>query len=118
MLKAEPRLAPVRYQLALAQLQAGNIQQAKSELRETVNGAPNYTQAALVLAELNIRTGATQTAIQDLERLLAGQPSVPGAYALLSPAYLAQGDPGRAVVAAQKFVGLAPKDPRGLRGND
>ena len=39
-LKAKPRLAPVRYQLALAHLQAGSPQQAKTELKETVTIAP------------------------------------------------------------------------------
>ena len=41
MLKAEPRLAPARHQLALAQLQAGNVQQARAELKEAISLASN-----------------------------------------------------------------------------
>ena len=40
VLKQEPKSAPARYQLAQAQLQSGNIQQAKTELREAITIAP------------------------------------------------------------------------------
>ena len=66
--KAEPRLAPARYQLALAHLQAGSVQQAKAELKEATTIAPNFVEAVLLLAELNIQTGAVHPAIEDLER--------------------------------------------------
>ena len=58
MLKAEPPLAPVRYQRALAQLQAGSPQQAKTELKEAVTIAPSFADAVPLLADLNIRAGA------------------------------------------------------------
>jgi len=55
VLKAEPRLAPVRHQLALAHPQAGSPQQAKTELKEAVTIAPRFADAVLLLAEINIQ---------------------------------------------------------------
>ena len=96
VLKAEPRLAP-RHQLALAQLQAGSPQQAKTELKEAVTIAPNFADAVLLLlAEITIRAGAAQSAIEDLERLLARQPKASAALVLPGSAYLAKREPGRA----------------------
>ena len=79
-LKAKPRLAPVRYQLALAHPQAGTLQQVKTEPKEAVTIAPNFADAVLLFADLNIRSGAVQPAIEDLERLLARQPKAAAAH--------------------------------------
>ena len=103
VLKLEPRHAPAHYQLGLAQLQAGNIQQAKAELKEATSIAPNFTEAVLLLAELNIQTGAVQPAIEDLERFVARQPKVFQAHVLLGSAYLAKREPVRATEAFRKL---------------
>jgi len=50
VLKLEPRLAVARFDLARAQLELGNIQQAKSELAEAVATAPNFVDAIVLLA--------------------------------------------------------------------
>jgi tetratricopeptide (TPR) repeat protein len=113
LVRAEPRLAPMRYQLALAYVQAGQLQQAKTELREVMTTAPDLTDATLRLAELNIRTGAAQLAIDDVEKLVARRPDVVEAHALLGAAYLARGKPARAAEAYRRFRMLAPRDPRG-----
>ena len=63
VLKLEPGLVPARYQLALAQLQAGSLQQAKAELKEAIRIAPAFVEPALLLAQLNIQTGAPQPAV-------------------------------------------------------
>jgi lipopolysaccharide biosynthesis regulator YciM len=47
VLKPEPRLLPVRYQLALAQLQAGNLQQAKTELKDAISVSTPAERAGL-----------------------------------------------------------------------
>ena len=57
----------MRHQLALAHLQAGSPQQAKTERKEAVTIAPNFADAALLLADLHIRAGAAQPAIKDLD---------------------------------------------------
>src|SRR5207249_9312593 len=113
VVKIEPRLAQARYQLALAHLQAGNLQQARVELKESTTYDPNFTDAALLQAELQIQGGAHEPAVEALEKLVAKQPGDVRAYVLLGSAYLAKRDPVRAAAAYRKVMTLAPKDPRG-----
>ncbi|MBI3108271.1 MAG: hypothetical protein HYY95_22295 [Candidatus Rokubacteria bacterium] len=49
----------------LAHLQAGSPQQAKGELKEAVTIAPRFADAVLLLADLNIKSGAAQPAVED-----------------------------------------------------
>src|SRR5262245_44836456 len=51
VLKLEPRSAPTRYQLAVAELQEGNPEQAKTDLKEAISIAPNLAEAVFLLAE-------------------------------------------------------------------
>jgi tetratricopeptide (TPR) repeat protein len=97
----------------MAQLQAGNVQQAKAEMREATTIAPNFTEAVLGLAELNLQTDVLQPAIDDLEQLVRRQPRILQAYALLGSAYLAKQESVRATEAFRKLATLAPGDPRG-----
>ena len=63
VLKLEPRLAAAHYHLASAHLRDGNTQQARAELYEATNTDPNLTEAGLLGAELDIRTGAVAPAM-------------------------------------------------------
>jgi tetratricopeptide (TPR) repeat protein len=109
VLKAEPRFAPARYNLALAQLEAGNTHQAKSELSDI---AADFPDAALLLADLHLQSGATEPAIEILEKLLSKQPKFQG-YVLLGTAYMRKREPAKALDAFGHIVTRAPKDPRG-----
>src|SRR5439155_26547877 len=82
-------------------------------LKDATSVAPNLTEAVLLLAELNIQTGAFRPAIEDLERFVARQPTVFEAHMLLGRAYLGNGEPVKATEAFRRLVTLAPKDPRG-----
>jgi len=75
--------------------------------------APNYTDAVLALARTNFQSGATQPAIEDLERLLAKQPALVSGYVLLGAGYLSQRKPAQAAELARKLIALAPQDARG-----
>ncbi|MGH9459772.1 MAG: tetratricopeptide repeat protein, partial [Vicinamibacteria bacterium] len=66
ILELQPRHARVRLMLAQAQIQAGNMEQAKSELREAVTIAPNFAEAVFLLSRVNIETAAPDPAIEDL----------------------------------------------------
>lgn len=55
VLKLDARNALAHYLIGMAQLQAGNVQQAKAAMREATTIAPNFTEAVLGLAELNLR---------------------------------------------------------------
>ena len=114
VLKLEPRNALAHYQLGLAQLQTtSNLQQAKAELKEATSIAPDFTEAVLLLAELNIQAGAVQPAIEDLERLIARPPTIVRAYALLGTAFLVKREPAKATATYRMLKTRVPKDPRG-----
>jgi tetratricopeptide (TPR) repeat protein len=67
----------------------------------------------MLLAQVNLQSGAVAPAIDDLQKLIVSQPAATGAYALLSGAYLAQRDPTRSIEVARKLATVAPKDARG-----
>lgn len=113
LLNSQPEMVAARYQLALAHIQAGNVEQAKSELRQAVNTAPNYVDALVLLSQLNVRTNAEDTAIADLEGFVSRQPNVPQVYSLLGAAYMRRGEHAKSVESFTKFKELAPQDARG-----
>ena len=109
LLKAEPNFAPARYQLAMAYASAGNLQQAKAELKDVAAGFPD---AALLLADLHLQTNAPEAAIEVLKPLIAKHPGFQ-AYLLLGTAYLRKKDPVNAAAAFETIAQKAPTDPRG-----
>jgi len=113
VVKLEPRLSTAHYQLALAQLQAGNGQQAKAELTEALSASPQFLDARLLLARLNMESGSVQPAVEDLENLIRAMPRLREAYRLLGTAYLLRREPAKATATFRKFAELAPRDPQG-----
>ena len=83
-------------------------------MEEAVTLAPGFAEAVLLLAELNIKSGALQPATEDLERFLARQPNAHAALVLLGQAYLARREPVRATEVYGRLAALAPKDPRAV----
>lgn len=86
VVKARPEDAQARYLLGLACIQAGDIGQAKANLKEATTLDPNATGAILHLAELNILTGASRSATDELLRLLQKTPKNFEALVLLADA--------------------------------
>src|SRR5207248_2520081 len=109
VLKTEPAFAPARYYLALAYIAADNVQQAKAELKDI---APGFPDAALLLADLHLRSNAPDLAIEILRPLISKHPGFQ-AHLLLGAAYLRKQDAGNAAVAFETIVRQAPKDARG-----
>src|SRR5262249_10925313 len=75
--------------------------------------SPNYVEAQLRLAQLNLETGAIDPAIEDLTRLVAAQPRFTDGYILLGTAYLKKKEPAKALDVSRKLVAPAPKGSRG-----
>ena len=80
---------------------------------QAVTAAPNLAEARLLLAELNLRSGAPDDVVEDLKKLTAAQPKRVEAYVLLGAAYLAKKDPAKATEAYAKVLEIAPTDARG-----
>jgi tetratricopeptide (TPR) repeat protein len=113
VIKQDSKFAPAHFQLALAHLQAGNEQLARAALKQAITLSPDFAQAAVRLAELNIQANAPDAAIEDLDKLLQSRPGVPRAYELLGAAYLKKGDAVHAAEAYQNLQQLLPAgDPR------
>src|SRR5262249_30813524 len=96
-----------------AHVQAGNLQQAKVEVKEATTHDPNLIDAELLQAELQIQGGAHQAAVEALEKLVAKQPGDVRAYILLGSAYFAKRELVKATEAYRKVMTLTPSDPQG-----
>jgi tetratricopeptide (TPR) repeat protein len=108
-----PNTALVKYQLARAYLENNNnTNQAKAALEQAISANPNYTDAILLLAEINVRTGHSEMVIEPLTDLLRRNPYLRRAALLLTAAYgsLDRFDDAAVIVGEQ--ARLAPDDPQ------
>src|SRR6266581_3693960 len=112
VLKADSRHAQARYWLAIAYHQTGNIQQAKTELAQALELAPGMTDAAFLLAQMNLESANPAAAIESMEKIIAAQPRALQAYLLLGTAQLSRQQPAAALQTFKKMQAIAPKDPR------
>jgi Tfp pilus assembly protein PilF len=121
---AAPSLAPIHYDLAVAQIRQANatvakgvrdsaFARAKSELDDAAKLAKDYPEAVFQLAELNIQLGAPRAAITDLERFVAANPGSIRGQELLGTALAASGRNAEATEAFQRVTRIAPRDPEG-----
>ena len=102
----------IKYQLARAYLKNNNTNQAKMALDQAVSINPNYSDAILLLADVNVRTGHGESVIEPLTRLLQRNPELRNAALLLAAAYgsLDRFDDAAVVIGEQ--AKLAPLDPQ------
>jgi len=111
-LKADAKMAPARYWLAIAYHQSGNIQQAKAELTQALEMAPRMTDAALLLAQMNLEAGNAAAAADSMEKVIKAQPKVVQAYVLLGTAQLSRRQPAAALQTFRTMQAIVPKDAR------
>ena len=114
----------VRYQLALAYLLHSNskdlsdanrrdaVEAAERRLNEAVGLQPLFDRAAMLLAELKIRTGNPAAAVELLEPLTKLRPQVAQAQYLLATAYLIQQKSDQALAVYRQLTESFPNDPR------
>jgi tetratricopeptide (TPR) repeat protein len=100
------------YQLAVAQFVSGLPAKAVSSLNQAVSLDPDYAEAVLMLAELNIRRGDSDVAISSLSRLLAKRPDLAQAYYVLADAHRVKGTAEQAIPQYRRIEQLSPKDSR------
>src|SRR3989475_745323 len=112
VLKADSKQAQARYWLAIAYHQTGNIQQAKTELTQALELAPRMTDAAFLLAQMNLESANPAAAIESMEKIIAAQPKSLQAYLLLGTAQLSRQQPAAALQTFKKMQAIASKDPR------
>src|SRR5437773_8869430 len=85
--QAYPGSPLVKYQLARAYLSNNQMNQAKVVLDEAVSANPNYPEAILLLADINLRSGHADMVIKPMTDLLRNTPELRNAAMLLAAAY-------------------------------
>jgi tetratricopeptide (TPR) repeat protein len=110
--KSFPGSPLIKYQVALAYLQDRNPTQAAGELEQVGGPNSNFPDAVLLLAELNLRSGKAQAAIDPLVALLKKRPDLARAQVLLADAYQALGRPDDAAGIIRQQIKNAPQNPQ------
>jgi tetratricopeptide (TPR) repeat protein len=107
-----PQAGVLRYELALALINAAAPEKAIPELRTALQLNPDYTDAALLLADLSIRTGDAPAAIVILNDLLRNHPDRGRIYVLRGAAHQALGQLDLALNDYAELARLDPKSPQ------
>jgi len=102
----------VKYKLARAYLVNNNTNQAKVALNQAVSINPNYDDAVLLLAQVNLSTGHAEPVIEPLIGLLKKHPDLRNAALLLAGAYGSLDRFDDAAVVLQEQARLTPQDPQ------
>jgi tetratricopeptide (TPR) repeat protein len=107
-----PDSALIKYQLARAYVQSKNMNQATVVLDQAVSISPNYDDALLLLAQINLSTGHGDKVIEPMTRLLKRRPDLRNAALLLAGAYGSLDRFDDAAVVLEELAKLAPQDPQ------
>jgi tetratricopeptide (TPR) repeat protein len=107
------RSPQVKYQLALAYLKIAQPFRAEGYLQQALRFSPNYPEAILQMAELNLQKGNPADTIAALTRLIEQHPQVTPAYVLLAKAYRAQGNQPKALALLKLLSTSSPHSPEG-----
>jgi tetratricopeptide (TPR) repeat protein len=101
----------IKYELAQAYLKNKNTNQAKLTLDEVVSLNPNYDDAVLLLAGININTGHADMVIEPMTRLMKKRPDLRSAAFLLATAFGSLDRFDEATAVLQEQAKLTPNDP-------
>jgi tetratricopeptide (TPR) repeat protein len=112
MTTAYERSPQVHYQLALAHLLNNDDVKALTSVNRAVTLDPNFAEAILVQARLNLRKGDPAAAVPALTRLVNQQPQIAQAHLQLANAYLAEKSPADALGVYGQMMKLFPKNPQ------
>ena len=102
----------VKYELARAYFTNNNMNQAKVVLDQAIALNPNYADAILLLADINLRSGHGEAVIEPITLLLKRSPGLRPAALLLAAAYGSLDRFDDAAVVTGEQARLAPRDPQ------
>jgi arylsulfatase A-like enzyme len=111
-LRTEPRHASALYNRGLALRQLGREAEAMDSFRAAVDADPDHVQALEVLSMTHVRRGELETALPLLQDLALLTPDEPGVQYNLGVCALRLDRPTAARDALERFLELAPSDPR------
>ncbi len=107
-----PNTPLIKYELARAYVKNNNMNQAKVVLDQAIATNPNYDDANLLLAEINLSTGHGDMVIEPMTRLLKRRPDLRTAALFLAAAYGSLDRFDDAAVITGEEARLAPRDPQ------
>ena len=107
-----PNTPLIKFELARAYLKKNNMNQAKVVLDQVISINPNYAEAILLLADINLRSGHGEAVIEPMTRLLKRSPELRPAALLLAAAYGSLDRFDDAAVVTGEEAKLAPRDPQ------
>jgi tetratricopeptide (TPR) repeat protein len=107
-----PGAAMIKYELARAYLKDNNTNQAKVALDQAISINPNYDDAVLLLAGINLNTGHGEMVIEPMTRLLKKRPDLRTAAFFLATAYGSLDRFDDATVVLEEQAKLTPNDPQ------
>jgi tetratricopeptide (TPR) repeat protein len=108
MSRVYPLVAPVHYQLGTAYLAVNDLVKAADSFNRALELNPNFADATLMLAQIQINNGNAASAISALERLRQKQPRLAQAQLLLADAYRNQGRLNDALAIYQGLESMYP----------
>lgn len=106
-----PQAPLTKYQLAIAYLRKSQTVAAEESLQQAILLEPGYTEAILLLSNLQMRRGDPASAIDSLSRLLKRQPRNSRARLLLAQAYRQHGDLGKLLDTLRLLALTTPRSP-------
>lgn len=107
------RSPQVKYQLALAYLKIAQPFRAEGYLQQALRFSPNYPEAILQMAELNLQKGNPADAVAALVALIGQRPQISRTYVLLAQAYRAEGNARKSLEIEQRMAAVFPQNPEG-----
>src|SRR3989442_11287627 len=108
MSKIYTRSPQVKYQLALAHLLNKDVAKATVSLNEATAMDPNYAEAPLLLAQINLRKGDTAAVINSLTQLIKQRPQLVAAHLLLADAHRIGGSFDDSLAVYRRLAELVP----------
>jgi tetratricopeptide (TPR) repeat protein len=102
----------VKYELARAYFRNNSSNQARMVLDQAISINPNYVDAILLLADINLRSGHGEAVIEPMTGLLKRNPELRPAALLLAAAYGSLDRFDDAAVVTSEQAKLAPHDPQ------
>jgi len=112
LVKLYPQSSRIHYQLALAYVVDNQPTKALNQSHEALELDSHFIEAAFLLAQLELKTGDTDSAIDLLKQLVALQPDLTQAKLFLAEAYRIQNNFNGALKIYQQLEQAYPKNPQ------
>jgi tetratricopeptide (TPR) repeat protein len=112
LVKLYPQASRIHYQLALAYVVDNQPNKALNQSHEALDLDPHLIEAAFLLAQLELKTGDTDSAVDLLKQFVANQPYFTQAKLLLAEAYRIQNNFNDALALYQQLEQAFPKNPQ------